>query len=100
MAERPSATFGAGGVRCDNLRRHRLRSQRRVVSNQDEKAKWLDQQMNAAYTTARLILPSTRFAEVKQEQIKWLKQRDAATSMEEKCNLMVARIKTLQELLW
>jgi len=37
---------------------------------------------------------------VKQEQIKWLKQRDAATSMEEKCNLMVARIKTLQELLW
>jgi uncharacterized protein YecT (DUF1311 family) len=67
---------------------------------QDEKAKWLDQQMNAAYTTARLILPSARFAEVKQEQIKWLKQRDAATSMEEKCNLMVARIKTLQELLW
>ncbi|PYL97741.1 MAG: hypothetical protein DMF18_01375 [Verrucomicrobia bacterium] len=41
-----------------------------------------------------------RFAVVKREQIEWLKKRDAATSIEEKCKMMEARIKVLQELLW
>jgi len=69
-------------------------------STEADKAKSLDERMNAVYSTARLILPAARFAAVKQEQIKWLKQRDAATSTDEKCNLMVARIKMLQKLLW
>ena len=41
-----------------------------------------------------------RFAVVKREQIEWLKKRDDATSIEEKCKMMEARIKVLQELLW
>lgn len=66
----------------------------------DDQAKWLDDRMNDIYTMARVILPAARFAAVKQEQIKWLKQRDAAASAEEKPKLMIARINTLQELLW
>jgi len=34
------------------------------------------------------------------EQIEWLKKRDAAGSVEEKCKSMEARIKALQELVW
>jgi hypothetical protein len=36
----------------------------------------------------------------KKEQIEWLKKRDAAPSADEKCKLMEARIKALQELVW
>ena len=38
-------------------------------STEDDKAKWLDEQMNAAYLMARLILPPNRFATIKKEQI-------------------------------
>jgi len=48
----------------------------------------------------RLVLPPARFAAIKKEQIEWLKKREANTSIEEKCKLMEARIKALQELLW
>jgi hypothetical protein len=56
--------------------------------------------MNEVYLTVRLVLPPARFAAVKREQIEWLQKRDATTSIEEKCKLMEARIKVLQELLW
>jgi uncharacterized protein YecT (DUF1311 family) len=69
-------------------------------STEEDKAKWLDERMNAVYATARLIQPAARFAAVKKEQIEWLKKRDAAPSIEEKCKLMEAQIKALQELLW
>jgi uncharacterized protein YecT (DUF1311 family) len=67
-------------------------------SNEDDKAKWLDEQMNAAYLIARLILPPSRFAAIKKEQIEWLEKRAAAASVEQKCKLMIARIKALQDL--
>jgi uncharacterized protein YecT (DUF1311 family) len=69
-------------------------------STEDEKAKWLDEQMNAAYLMARVILPPNRFATTKKEQIEWLKKRDASASVEEKCKLMIARIQELQKVVW
>ena len=69
-------------------------------STEDDKAKWLDEQMNETYLMARLILPPNRFATIKKEQIEWLKKRDTAASVEEKCKLMMERIKALQELVW
>jgi Protein of unknown function (DUF1311). len=56
--------------------------------------------MNKVYRAAQFILPPARFATVKREQIEWLKKRDAASSTDEKCKLVEARIKALQELVW
>ncbi len=64
------------------------------------KAKYLDEQLNAVYKGLRFILPPARFAEIKQEQIAWLKQRDAAGSDAQKLKLIDARITALQDLLW
>jgi len=58
------------------------------------------QNVNKVYRAAQFILPPARFAAVKREQIEWLKKRNAAPSTEEKCKLMEARIKALQELVW
>ena len=69
-------------------------------STEEEKEKWLDERMNQIYLAVRLVLPQARFAAVKKEQIEWLKKRDAASSVEEKCKLTEARTKALQELLW
>ncbi len=77
---------------------------RRLISGsaptEEDKAKGFDDRMNEVYLAVRLVLPPARFAAVKKEQIEWLKKRDATTSIEEKCKLMEARIKVLQELLW
>ena len=56
--------------------------------------------MNKVYRAAQFILPPARFAAIKREQIEWLKKRDAAPTISEKCKLMEARIKALQELVW
>jgi len=66
----------------------------------NEKAEWLDERMNVVYNFLRVILPPNRFEKLKQEQKNWLKQRDAATSVEEKCKLIEERIKSLQKLAW
>ena len=66
----------------------------------DEKAEWLDERMNEIYNFLRVIQPPNRFEKVKQEQKTWLKQRDAATSVEEKCKLIEERIKSLQKAVW
>jgi uncharacterized protein YecT (DUF1311 family) len=63
------------------------------------KAKYLDDQLNAVYKAVRFILPA-RFAEIKQDQLAWLKERDGAGSDAEKCKLIDARIKVLQDFLW
>ncbi len=55
--------------------------------------------MNETYQAVRFLLPA-RFAKVKEEQIAWLKQRDAKDSAAEKSKLTAARIKALQDLLW
>ena len=72
----------------------------RTFQNEEDKAESLDQAMNKVYRAAQFILPPARFAAVKREQIEWLKKRNAAPSTEEKCKLMEARIKALQELVW
>ena len=71
-----------------------------TFQNEQDKAESLDQKMNKAYRAAQFILPPARFAAVKKEQIEWLKKRNAAPSTDEKCKLMEARIKALQELVW
>jgi uncharacterized protein YecT (DUF1311 family) len=71
-----------------------------TFANEDDRAKSLDEQMNQVYQAAKFILPPARFAKVKQEQTEWLKKRDAAGSIGEKCKLMEARIRALQDLLW
>ena len=50
----------------------------------------------------RILLRPERFAKVKAEQIAWLKKRDAAGSVgcQEKCKLLEARVKALQDLAW
>ena len=71
-----------------------------TFANDDDRAKSLDEQMNQVYQAVKFILPPARFAKRKQEQTDWLKKRDAAASIQAKCELMEARIKALQELLW
>ncbi len=56
--------------------------------------------MNDVYQAVRSVVAADRFTKVKQEQIAWLKTRDAAPSVEEKSKLTEGRIRTLQELLW
>jgi uncharacterized protein YecT (DUF1311 family) len=71
-----------------------------TFQNEEDKAESLDKKMNKVYRAAQFILPTARFTGVKKEQIEWLKKRNAAPSTEEKCKLMEARIKALQELVW
>jgi uncharacterized protein YecT (DUF1311 family) len=56
--------------------------------------------LNEVYQAVRSTIPPNRFAEVKQEQVAWLKTRDSAKSAEEKSKLTEDRIKALQDLLW
>jgi uncharacterized protein YecT (DUF1311 family) len=72
----------------------------RTFQNEEDKAESLDQTMNKVYRAAQFVLPPARFAAVKREQLEWLKKRNAAPSTDEKCKLMEARIKALQELVW
>jgi len=71
-----------------------------TFQNEEDKAESLDKKMNKVYSAAQFNLPAARFTAVKKEQIEWLTKRNAAPSTEEKCKLMEARIKALQELVW
>ena len=71
-----------------------------VFSSEEEKADALDKMMNDIYRALRTVLSPDRFAKVKQEQVAWLKTRDAAHSVEEKSKMTESRIKALQDLLW
>jgi len=71
-----------------------------VFSSEEEKADALDKMMNDVYQAVRSVLPPDRFAKVKQEQVAWLRTRDAAHSVEEKSKLTENRIRALQDLLW
>jgi hypothetical protein len=66
----------------------------------DTQAGQLDAQLNEVYEGARFFLPAKRFAQIKAEQIAWLKTRDAAGTVKEKNSLLEARIVALQDLLW
>jgi uncharacterized protein YecT (DUF1311 family) len=63
-------------------------------------AEELDKALNEVYDALRFLIPTDRFAQVKKEQIAWLKKRDAADSLKAKCELIKARIEALQELGW
>jgi uncharacterized protein YecT (DUF1311 family) len=71
-----------------------------VFSSEQERFDALDKIMNDVYQAVRAVTPLDHFAEVKHEQMAWLKTRDAAQSVEEKSKLTESRIRTLQELLW
>jgi uncharacterized protein YecT (DUF1311 family) len=74
-------------------------NQREVLFRSEEaKGKYLDERMNEVYKALRVLLSPVRFAKTKQEQIAWLKKRDAANTTAEKCMLIEERIKALQEL--
>jgi uncharacterized protein YecT (DUF1311 family) len=64
-----------------------------TFENEESKAESLDQTLNKVYRAAQFILPLARFAAVKKEQIEWLKKRDAAPSIGEKCKLIEAELK-------
>ena len=72
----------------------------RVFSSEEEKSDALDRVMDDVYHAVRFFLPPDRFAKIKQEQITWLKTRDAAESVEKKTKLTENRIRVLQDLLW
>jgi hypothetical protein len=69
-------------------------------STEQAKADAYDQELNQVYSALRFILSKTEFEKVKEAQVAWLKQRDAAPSIEEKNRRVLARIKALQERLW
>jgi hypothetical protein len=71
-----------------------------LFRSEETRAKYFDDRLNDVYQTAQLLLPPARFAKVKQEQIEWLKKRDAATLPTEKSQLIAERVKALQDLLW
>lgn len=71
-----------------------------IFNTEEEKFDALDTQLNAVYGAVRTLLPPNRFAKIKQEQIAWVKNRDASKSVEEKSKLTQDRISVLQDLLW
>ena len=70
-----------------------------LFRSEETKFKYLDELMNDAYKAVHLLVSPGQFAKVKQEQIAWLKKRDASHSVVEKCKLTEERIKALQDLL-
>jgi hypothetical protein len=69
-------------------------------ATEESKAEAYDRELNEVYSALRFILPKAQFESVKAAQLAWLKQRDAAPSIEEKNRRILARIKALQDLLW
>jgi Lysozyme inhibitor LprI len=69
-------------------------------ANEEQRAEQYDRELNSVYSAVRFILPKPEFEKVKAAQIAWLKQRDAAPSLEEKNRRVLARTKALQDLLW
>ena len=67
---------------------------------EEDRADRLDMVLNEVYDGLRALLPPARFAQVKKEQIAWLKKRDAAGSVKEKADLLEARVKELRDLAW
>jgi uncharacterized protein YecT (DUF1311 family) len=66
----------------------------------ESKFKYLDERMNDVYKAVHFLLSPAQFQKVKQEQIAWLKKRDATKPLAEKSELTQQRIKVLQELAW
>lgn len=71
-----------------------------VFKTQDEKLEGLDEMLNHVYQAVRVSIPANRFAKLKQEEVTWVKTRDAAKTAEEKSKMTEDRIRVLQDLLW
>ncbi|HEV7405768.1 MAG TPA: hypothetical protein VGO11_22685 [Chthoniobacteraceae bacterium] len=71
-----------------------------VFNGEADRAKWLDDQLNAVYGALRLLLPPARFAAVKEEQVAWLKAQPKEASAKQRSAAWTARIKVLDQLLW
>jgi len=56
--------------------------------------------MNDVYKVVHFLLSPAQFKKVKQDQIAWLKQRDATKAVADKSELTEQRIKALQQLAW
>lgn len=67
---------------------------------EEDKAEVRDREMNEVYHALRVILPAAKFAEVKKQQVAWLKKRDAAGTVKEKIELLEGRTKELRDLAW
>lgn len=70
-----------------------------IFHTDEEEFDALDTQLNQVYQAVHFIVPPNRFAKIKQEQIAWVKNRDAK-SVKEKSKLTQERITALQDLLW
>jgi len=70
-----------------------------IVNSEEDKEHALDEEMNTVYAALKGLLPEAKFAKLKQEQIAWLKKRDAIP-VGQRSELIVARIKVLEEFLW
>jgi len=70
-----------------------------IVNSEEEKEQRLDEEMNTVYKGVRLLLAPAKFAKVKEDQIAWLKKRDSLP-VGQRSELIIARIKVLQEFLW
>src|SRR5437660_8026759 len=68
--------------------------------SEESKFKYLDERMNDVYKAVHFVLSPPEFAKVKQDQIAWLKKRDANNSVAEKSKLTEERIKVLRQLVW
>ena len=71
-----------------------------VFRSEEARVERLDTRLNEVYQAVRLSVAPARFAIVKQEQIAWLKKRDATQLLPEQSKLVEQRIKALQDLLW
>jgi len=71
-----------------------------LVQSEEEKAQTLDKTLNDVYQALRGLLPAPEFAKVKEEEKKWVKELEAASSPAKKSDLLAGRIHELQELLW
>jgi lysozyme inhibitor LprI len=71
-----------------------------IVPSEDKRAEALDEDMNEVYKSLRVVLPAARFAKVHEEQVAWLKKRDAAKSVEEKSKSIEERTRALRDLGW
>jgi uncharacterized protein YecT (DUF1311 family) len=70
-----------------------------IVNSEEEKEQELDKEMNLVYKAVRMLLPPAKFAKVKDDQIAWLKKRDA-TAAGQKSGMIIERINALEAFLW
>jgi hypothetical protein len=78
-----------------------LLSDGKMLFRSDEtKFKYLADHLNDVYKAIRLLLSPAEFAKIKQEQIAWLKKRDASNPVAEKSKLTEERSRALWKPVW